>query len=65
MHYVITEDGYILELHRITGKLGESEQKKKAVCLLQHGLLTTSASWILAGPSHALGFIFSLFLTCI
>lgn len=55
-HFVTTDDGYILELHRITGKSGEPDQKKKAVCLLQHGILSTSASWILAGPNHALGF---------
>lgn len=51
-----TDDGYILELHRITGRKDSLQGgKKKAVCLLQHGILCNSASWILAGPDHALG----------
>lgn len=53
-----TEDGYILELHRIIGKkdsLDEGLEKKKVVCLLQHGILCNSAAWILAGPDHGLG----------
>jgi len=52
---VTTEDGYILELHRIPyGKeCGPAENKR--VVWLQHGLLSDSSNYVIVGPSKALG----------
>lgn len=56
-HYVTTPDGYNLCMHRIpTGKDGKTNNK---VVFLQHGLLTSSADWVLFGPQHSLGYIFA------
>lgn len=52
-HYVTTSDGYILNLHRIP--VGKSGQTNGKVVYLQHGLLTASHDWIIAGPKKALG----------
>ena len=53
-HKVVTVDGYILELHRIPYQKGASV-KYKGVAYLQHGLLSSSADWIITGPGNALG----------
>ena len=46
---VVTPDGYILEVHRIVGT--------GSVVFLQHGLMDSSATWVLAGPdNHAPAF---------
>ena len=45
-HVVMTEDDYILHVHRITGQPGAP------VVFLQHGLEDSSATWVLAGPEH-------------
>jgi lysosomal acid lipase/cholesteryl ester hydrolase len=52
---VVTEDGYILGLHRIPGKLGEA-QKKKPVVLLQHGLEGDSTQWVINSADKAPAF---------
>ncbi|XP_033224854.1 lipase 3-like [Belonocnema kinseyi] len=59
VHHVITEDGYILELHRIPGVINKtfSERKKKKVVLLLHGLLGSSATWLVTGPKRSLALI--------
>lgn len=45
-HRITTEDGYILEIHRIPHGLRNSQEKNKPVVLLQHGLLCSSADWV-------------------
>ncbi|XP_012153789.1 gastric triacylglycerol lipase [Megachile rotundata] len=60
VHKVITEDGYILEIHRIPH--GKNNYKSnlttsKSPILIQHGLASSSADWILMGPNEALGYI--------
>lgn len=56
-HSVITVDGYILNLHRIPcGRAGCGDGKKQPV-FLQHGILASSADWVLSGPDKALAFI--------
>ncbi|XP_067204979.1 gastric triacylglycerol lipase-like [Linepithema humile] len=50
-HIVLTEDGYLLTLHRIPGR------KNSPSVLLQHGLLSSSIDWIVSGRDKALGFI--------
>jgi len=49
-HIVQTEDGYLLTLYRIPNN-GSS-------VLLQHGLLTSSADWIIPGKDKGLGMVF-------
>ena len=54
-HSVQTEDGYILELHRIPhGKLGPANSTRPAV-LLHHALLCSSFDWVGLGPEKSLG----------
>lgn len=48
IHTVITSDGYLLEMHRIP-RIGGIP------VYLQHGLLDSSAGWILLGPNNSLG----------
>ncbi|KAF2891970.1 hypothetical protein ILUMI_14203, partial [Ignelater luminosus] len=44
-----SKDGYLLEIHRIPyGKAGPSENRPAVY--LQHGLLCSSADWVIAGP---------------
>ncbi|KAL0273130.1 UNVERIFIED_CONTAM: hypothetical protein PYX00_005877 [Menopon gallinae] len=55
-HVVRTEDGYLLTLHRIPyGRISSSKPKK--VAFLQHGLLSSSADWILNGPNRSLAYV--------
>ncbi|XP_055839358.1 lipase 3-like [Episyrphus balteatus] len=49
-HTVVTKDGYILEIHRIP-KIGAKP------ILLMHGILDTSATWVLMGPKSGLAYI--------
>ncbi|KAF2889838.1 hypothetical protein ILUMI_16335 [Ignelater luminosus] len=52
-HTVISKDGYILELHRIPyGKDGPSENRPAV--FVQHGLLSSSADWVIPGPEKGL-----------
>ena len=54
-HSVQTEDGYILELHRIPhGKSGPANSTRPAV-LLHHALLCSSFDWVGLGPEKSLG----------
>lgn len=48
VHHVTTDDGYVLELHRIAAP-------GKQPVFLMHGLLDSSATWILLGPDKGLG----------
>jgi len=51
---VDTIDGYLLEVHRIPhGK--NTKQYRKFPVFLQHGIVASSADWIINGPSKALG----------
>ena len=57
-HTVITEDCYILQMHRIPfGKKSphvKGEDPRPAV-YLQHGLLCSSADWVMGAPEKSLG----------
>ncbi|XP_031341659.1 lipase 3-like isoform X2 [Photinus pyralis] len=51
IHTVVSQDGYILEMHRIPfGKDGPSENR--SAVYVQHGLLSSSADWILKGKTR-------------
>ncbi|EFN72560.1 Lipase 3 [Camponotus floridanus] len=52
----MTEDGYLLTLHRIPGG------NNSLPVLLQHGLLCSSADWVVLGKGKALGIIVNQFL---
>jgi lysosomal acid lipase/cholesteryl ester hydrolase len=54
-HQITNSDGYILTIHRIPkGITGKSNGK---VAYLQHGILSSSADWVVQGPGKSLGYI--------
>ncbi|XP_075979114.1 lipase 3-like [Anticarsia gemmatalis] len=59
VHNVTTSDGYILEMHRIPHGRDQNNvpDAKKPVVFLMHGLLCSSAIWVLAGPGSGLAYI--------
>uniref|UniRef100_A0A1E1WJ86 Partial AB-hydrolase lipase domain-containing protein n=1 Tax=Pectinophora gossypiella TaxID=13191 RepID=A0A1E1WJ86_PECGO len=58
-HEVVTEDGYILEMHRIPHGRDQNNQPdpNKPVVIVMHGLLCSSADFVIMGPGTALGYI--------
>lgn len=59
-HEVLTNDGYYLTLHRIpygTRDNNTDGNTKRPVFFLQHGLLDSSAAWVLNLPHQSLGFL--------
>ncbi|VDN08496.1 unnamed protein product, partial [Thelazia callipaeda] len=59
VHHATTNDGYVLELHRIpNGKNGISAHPKPVV-FLQHGFVGSSAVWITNLPNQSAGFLFA------
>ncbi|VVC86708.1 unnamed protein product [Leptidea sinapis] len=57
-HSVITRDGYIIGLHRIPhGRDSNTTPGNKPAVLVMHGLLGSSADWVLMGPETALAYI--------
>ncbi|XGW14683.1 hypothetical protein V3C99_000731 [Haemonchus contortus] len=60
VHYAVTQDGYILELHRIPyGKDKPTNNTKRPVVFLQHGLECSSADWVMNLPQQSAGFVFA------
>ncbi|XP_061715178.1 lipase 3-like [Cydia pomonella] len=59
IHYVVTSDGYILTMHRIPHGRDQNNDPsvKRPVIFLMHGLLSSSADWVLMGPGCAFGYI--------
>lgn len=55
-HTVTTADGYILTMHRIPHGISGPSENRPAV-FLQHGLLCSSADWLVTGPEQALAYI--------
>ncbi|XP_055845213.1 lipase 3-like [Episyrphus balteatus] len=58
-HEVVTSDGYILTMFRIpySPKEHKNDTYSRPVFLLQHGLSTSSDSFILNGPDNALAYL--------
>lgn len=56
-HHIITEDGYILQIHRIPRGKKQSYSGQNPVFFLQHGLLCSSADWIVNPEKSSLGFM--------
>lgn len=55
IHQMVTDDGYVLELHRIP--YGKAKAKAKDVVLLQHCFLCSSVDWLINEPDRSLGFM--------
>ncbi|KAH8295303.1 hypothetical protein KR018_009740, partial [Drosophila ironensis] len=57
-HRVVTQDGYILGLHRIPYSPLRSAKSNasRPVFLLLHGILMSSDCWVISGPSRGLPF---------
>lgn len=59
-HTVVTEDGYILTIHRIPFRKNVSDKVSPLkTVLLHHGLLGSSADWVIPGPQKGLAYILS------
>ncbi|VVC24411.1 Partial AB-hydrolase lipase domain,Alpha/Beta hydrolase fold [Cinara cedri] len=54
IHEVVTEDGYILEMHRIPRNRRNQDPTKNHPVFVHHGLLGSSADWVLAGANMSL-----------
>ncbi|XP_068618715.1 lipase 3-like [Battus philenor] len=59
VHTVTTPDGYILQMHRIPHGRDSNNipGPKKPVVFLMHGLLCSSADWVVMGPGSSFGYI--------
>jgi Partial alpha/beta-hydrolase lipase region len=55
VHYVTTEDGYIIQIQRIPYGLQSGQASGKPVVYLQHGLLSASTDWVMGSVNKALG----------
>jgi lysosomal acid lipase/cholesteryl ester hydrolase len=55
VHEVLTEDGYILKLHRINAKIA-NDRKPVLLC---HGILTNSVDFLISGPKIAIAYLLS------
>ncbi|XP_032527248.1 lipase 3-like [Danaus plexippus] len=62
-HVVTSQDGYLLTLHRLKSPAFLNENTvsslNNSTVLLHHGLLGSSADWILLGPEKSLPYILS------
>ncbi|CDW52617.1 Abhydro lipase and Abhydrolase 1 domain containin g protein [Trichuris trichiura] len=58
-HSVVTKDGYILKMQRISGKSGRTREKGKTgqPVFLQHGLFRSSIDWLINRPDQSLAFL--------
>ncbi len=54
-HIIQSEDGYLLEYHRIPHGKNAPAANKSYPVLLHHGLTCTSIVWIINGPEKSLG----------
>ena len=56
-HWVITEDGYIIGMHRIPHGVNNFKQSSisKPAVFLNHGLLADSGQWVFGPPKKSLG----------
>ncbi|CAG0896314.1 unnamed protein product [Darwinula stevensoni] len=52
---VTTADGYIIDMHRIPYGLNGPGEGPRIPVMLQHGLLCSSADWVVTGPERAFG----------
>ncbi|XP_046459313.1 gastric triacylglycerol lipase-like [Daphnia pulex] len=61
IHHVVTDDGYILELHRIPFGSCETCFKNRTIrrkpVFLQHGMMTTDHTWLFSSSNNSLAYI--------
>lgn len=50
-----TEDGFMLEMHRVPYGRANNNTTNRPVVFLQHGLLSSSGEWVLMRPGKGLG----------
>lgn len=55
VHRILTSDRYVLEMHRIPGSPSSPPREGKIPVYLQHGLLDSSAGWVIMGVKQSLG----------
>ena len=58
MHPVTTQDGYILMLHRIPYPKGISSGVTGRPVFIQHGIIGSSADWLIPSSNTSLGKIY-------
>lgn len=56
-YLVNTEDGYVLKVVRIPGSPQSPPAPGKTVVFLQHGLLCSSADWLVLGKGKAIAYL--------
>lgn len=56
-HTVTTSDGYILGVHRCSGGPVSPPSAGKPVAFLMHGMLSSSADYVIMGPQTALAYM--------
>ncbi|XP_063824708.1 lipase 3-like [Ostrinia nubilalis] len=58
-HEVITPDGYILTMHRIPHGRDRNNKpvRNKPVVFLMHGMMSSSADYLVIGPGNAIGYV--------
>ncbi|CAK1549662.1 unnamed protein product [Leptosia nina] len=57
IHRVYTEDKYVLEMHRVPYGKENSVRENRPVVFLQHGLLSSSAEFVLMRPDKGLAYL--------
>ncbi|XP_046748452.1 lipase 3-like [Diprion similis] len=57
IHYVTTEDGYILQMHRIPATPTSPASDDKPVVFLMHGTVCSSADFVIMGPGKGFAYI--------
>ncbi|XP_072937332.1 lipase 3-like [Epargyreus clarus] len=57
IHRVHTEDKYILEIHRVPHGRNNVSKEPRPVVFLQHGLLSSSAEWVLMTPDKGFAYL--------
>ncbi|CAH0398736.1 unnamed protein product [Chilo suppressalis] len=58
VHDVVTQDGYILGVHRIPhGRDRNNKPGPRPVVFLMHGLFSSSADWVVKGPGCSFAYI--------
>lgn len=55
IHEVTTEDGYILGVHRLPNGRRNRSNRNRIPVIVQHGLMGSSADFLLQGPGRSLG----------
>lgn len=58
VHTIVTDDGYILEVHRIPhgkGQQANSNVPPGKPVFLQHGFASSSADWVISPSDRSLG----------